>query len=91
MICVLLTGCFFYVFWAISTAMLSTRAKINFVKRSVVYISMSRPPQNLGYSEADHLCEGHTFNPKQILCCSMYCLCVNVHCTTATACQNNCR
>jgi hypothetical protein len=24
------------------------------------------------------------------LCCSMYCLCVNVYCATATACQPNC-
>jgi len=24
------------------------------------------------------------------LCCSMYCLCVNVYCTTATGCQPNC-
>ena len=24
------------------------------------------------------------------LCCSMYCLCVNVHCTTAPACQPDC-
>ena len=24
------------------------------------------------------------------LCCSVYCLCVNVYCTTATACQPNC-
>ena len=25
------------------------------------------------------------------LCCSVYCLCVNVYCTTATECQSNCR
>jgi hypothetical protein len=24
------------------------------------------------------------------LCCSVYCLCVNVYCTTATGCQPNC-
>jgi len=24
------------------------------------------------------------------LCCSMYCLCVNMYCTTATGCQPNC-
>ena len=24
------------------------------------------------------------------LCCSMYCLSVNLHCTTATGCQPNC-
>jgi len=24
------------------------------------------------------------------LCCSLYCLCVNVYCTTATGCQPNC-
>ena len=24
------------------------------------------------------------------LCCSVYCLCVRVHCTTATGCQHNC-
>ena len=24
------------------------------------------------------------------LCCSVYCLCVNVHCTAATCCQPNC-
>ena len=24
------------------------------------------------------------------LCCSIYCLCVNVYCTTATGCQPNC-
>jgi len=24
------------------------------------------------------------------LCCSVYCLCVNVYCTTATRCQPNC-
>jgi len=24
------------------------------------------------------------------LCCSMYCLCVNVYCTAATGCQSNC-
>jgi len=24
------------------------------------------------------------------MCCSMYCLCVNVYCTTATSCQPNC-
>ena len=25
-----------------------------------------------------------------LLCCSVYCLCVNVYCTTATGCQPNC-
>ena len=25
-----------------------------------------------------------------LLCCSMYCLCVNVYCTPATGCQPNC-
>jgi len=25
-----------------------------------------------------------------LLCCSVYCLCVNVYCTTATRCQPNC-
>jgi hypothetical protein len=25
-----------------------------------------------------------------LLCCSMYCLCVNAHCTTATGCEPNC-
>ena len=25
------------------------------------------------------------------LCCSVYCLCVNVYCTTATGCQHNCK
>ena len=25
-----------------------------------------------------------------LLCCSMYCLCVNAYCTTATGCQPNC-
>jgi len=24
------------------------------------------------------------------LCCSLYCLCVNVYCTTATGCHSNC-
>ena len=24
------------------------------------------------------------------LCCSVYCLCVNVHCSAATGCQHNC-
>jgi hypothetical protein len=24
------------------------------------------------------------------LCCSVYCLCINVYCTTATECQHNC-
>jgi len=24
------------------------------------------------------------------LCCSVYCLCVNVYCTTASGCQSNC-
>ena len=24
------------------------------------------------------------------LCCSVYCLCVNMYCTTATGCQPNC-
>ena len=31
-------------------------------------------------------CSGYSVS----LCCSVYCLCVNVYCTTATGCQPNC-
>ena len=30
------------------------------------------------------------YNKEVYFCCSMYCFCVNVHCTTATGCKPNC-